>query len=241
MFAEGDMNGDTSVDLFIVRSDQFSGATEKFLLNRCLDPITTPTLCNRAGPDEGTVQFASPKSVTGTSATDYPGGNVGLIDMDGDFRPDLLRCDVDVAGSFFTNTFQMLRTTVDPLDSMAVTVSDPIGSNCAWNTNITFDFAVLDVDGDGRPDLWSGNALGNQLFMNRVPLDCDNDGVPDRCVPGVPGVAGTERQPAKCCTQPSGACVNTLIGACCTADGGLWFGSTGTTCETQPHCPTVEE
>ena len=109
-----------------------------------------------------------------------------MIDLDGDTFRDVLLADIDVPGSYCNNTLRLLQTTVDPLDPMNVRVKEPIGTgdaNCAWNTNKTYDFAVLDINNDTKPDLWSGHAGGNQVFLWETPSDCDGDNVPDRCAP----------------------------------------------------------
>ncbi len=144
--------------------------------------------------------------------------------------------DVDVPGNFCNNTLRLLHTTVDPNNTLNVTVDDPTGNaGCAWNTNITYDFAVMDINGDTKPDLWSGHGRGNQVFLWETPSDCDANGIPDRCAPAFgAGSAGGENPKRACCNDFE-ACIDTFE-PCCDAQFGFFYPNY--TCATF-NCPTA--
>ena len=128
---------------------------------------------------------------------------------------------------------------MDPLDPLNVTVRDPIHAvslaNCAWNTNMTYDFALLDINGDGKLDLWSGHGRGNQVFLQETPSDCDGNGVPDRCVPNGGATPGGENTPGACC--PMGRPCFDTFEPCCQQPGSQWMGWLGTCSDPGFNCP----
>jgi hypothetical protein len=127
--------------------------------------------------------------------------------------------DVDVPGNFCSNTLRLLRTTTNASDIMDVTLTDTNGQgNCAWNTNMTYDFGVLDINGDSRLDLWSGHARGNQVFLGEIAVDCDGNGIPDRCNALAGSTPGTENPVGACCYS-TGKCKDTFR-VCCDELGG---------------------
>src|SRR5690606_36543655 len=96
------------------------------------------------------------------------GGGVGLGDFDGDGR-----LDVYLTANQAPNRLYLNR---DGFRFEDVTEAAGVGGARAWATGV----AVVDIDGDGRLDLYVSNAgLGddraNELFLNEGP---GPDGVP---------------------------------------------------------------
>ncbi len=220
MFAAGDLNNNFGTDLYVVKTNR-----DSFLINECIDPITTPDKCDTG---DGTVKFLSLQTVVGIKLQ-YPGGNVGLVRLNPeDNFPDATVADLDVAGSC-VHELRIVQTTVNgPFD---VSLRDAYCGNnqcpkCPWNTSGTYDFALLDVNGDGNPDLWSGHARGNQLFLWDTPSDCDNDGNSDQC----DGPMGA------CCDGFTPQCIETFE-ACCSSPFDRFHPNE--TCATIFPCPTM--
>jgi hypothetical protein len=213
MVAAGDINADFGVDLYQVSGALFRA--DRFLIAECYQADPLPPECDV----NGKVQFLPARSVGGGPGTTYYGGNPFLYDMDGDNLLDVVRSDLDVAAKSCGNNLRVLYTTTDPLDPRDVTVKDPSNSAvCAWNTPRTYDAVALDINGDSKPDLWSGNAAGNHVFLQEIAVDCNEDGVADRCDSKSFGSWGGENPVAACCL-PTGSCFDTFQ-VCCDEQGG---------------------
>ncbi len=207
MFAAEDVNRDTHVDIYFVRDTQ-----DTYRIN------------------QGGGNFSIHIPVANSSKTDDFGGNVRLVDLDGDELGtlDVVVSDVDVDIPGCTRQLAILQTEVDPLDTLNVTVSDPFDTfQCPWNTNGTYDTAVLDIDGDLKPDLWSGTCDGNHLFFQTATFDdCNANAVPDAC----------EGPMGACCDGFTPQCIET-IESCCASPFDRFHPND--TCATIFPCPTI--
>ena len=134
------------------------------------------------------------------------GGNVHKADLDLDGDLDIITADVDVD--------------IPPCDSgrkLAILENDNGAfidqHNAAtydWADN-SYDFAILDINGDGLLDFFSGGCAGYKVFMSdnceliTNSADFDNDGIPDACDP--------------CPTNPSPECIEPVDYPVISTDG----------------------
>lgn len=103
------------------------------------------------------------------------GGNVKMVDVDGDGHLDVgvASVDTDIANCD-TGEFALLR------NAGGMLVDDFAEGSLAWHTPC-FDFALMDINGDGLIDLFMGNCDGYKVFLQVDPLlrDCNANGTPD--------------------------------------------------------------
>jgi hypothetical protein len=117
------------------------------------------------------------------------GGNVHSADLDLDGDYDVMIADIDVDIEGFSRKTVLLeydsenQTFVSPYESLYSTNTLP------WADNNTYDFAYIDINGDGLMDILQGKRFGYKLFINDncdiVPgsADFDLDGISDVCDP----------------------------------------------------------
>lgn len=162
MFSAEDVNLDGYTDVYLIRDTE-----DTYRIN------------------QGNGGLSAEMLVSNSPKTAGRGGNVRLVDLDGDFRGtrDVVVSDVDVDSPGCGGQLALLQTVVDPMNVLNVTITDPMGeANRVWNTSGTYDTGVFDVDGNDIPDLWSGTCSGNRLFIQGVASpDCNTNGVPDDC------------------------------------------------------------
>ena len=161
MFEAGDFNADGWLDFFVVDDgqDYYINVTSA-VPNVSLTFTTT----NVSGGQGGF------------------GGNVHKADLDLDGDMDIISADVDVD--------------IPPCNSgrkLAILENDNgafidqhNGATYDWADN-SYDFAILDINGDGLLDFFSGGCAGYKVFMSdnceliTSSADFDNDGISDAC------------------------------------------------------------
>jgi len=176
MFEVGDFNGDGWLDFFVVDDG--------------LDYYITVT---------GAVPNTSLTTIRTNVANGAPGfgGNVHGADLDLDGDMDIISADVDVD--------------IPPCDSgrklailenqNGVFVDQHTSGVYDWADN-SYDFAFLDINGDGLMDFITGGCAGYKVFMNdnceliTSSADFDMDGIPDAC--------------DECPTNPDPNCITTV-------------------------------
>ena len=84
--------------------------------------------------------------------------------MNGDGFDDVVVADIDTDVPSCDRHMAILRSGGFPSYPH---LRDPLsGDQRPWSTSGTFDVAVLDINGDGRLDLWCGTCDGNRIFIN---------------------------------------------------------------------------
>lgn len=136
-------------------------------------------------PDGGSINLTS--TAVASPRTSGFGGNVKAVDVDGDNDLDigLAPIDVDIANcGSATAKFALLIYNQD-LNRF----EEPWGASNDRNFHIDpHDFAFLDVDRDGRQDIFMGLCTGWAVFVQGVGLECPGD-----CAPvGGNGVVDTD-------------------------------------------------
>ena len=156
----GDLNGDGLLDLVI--SDD---GTDRYIIN------------------DGNLLDGSPDtSLVFPGSTDGFGSNSYVTDLDGDGWPEVLIADVDVQVPGCTRVSDILRN--DAGTFTADTANIP-GSALTG----VHDFAVLDINNDGLPDIVVGTCDGTQVWINSggsTPIAIEFSypgGLPDFMVP----------------------------------------------------------
>lgn len=167
--AAGDLNNDGKLDLVITDDGQ-----DKFLINT----------------GNGADTFANFSSFTIASSLSEFGQTVQLADLDNDGKLDAMIADVDGDLPPFCPTTgrraHIYRNSGLPgaalLDEVGQII--PNGSLAA-----TYDFAPIDIDGDGWKDLVIGRCAGIDVWMNTPPLGLVYvypNGTPTTTTPGEP-------------------------------------------------------
>ena len=153
-FDVGDLNNDNRLDVFIVKDSQ-----DRVYYN-------TGTLPN--GLITATSMAVSSPRTTGF------GGNTHMADLDndGDLDVGVADIDVDIPGCSREMTiFENLGNFPSP------SLVDPFPAAQDQNYNVsTFDFAFIDINGDGWLDIWQGTCTGTQVLINQPPCAADLDG-----------------------------------------------------------------
>ena len=156
MFTIDDLNADGRLDFYIVNDSQdfavlHSGASQPG------DPY--PLAFEKVVLDQ------SPR-------TNFLGGNVRCHDLDGDGDRDAIICDVDIDIGLCETApgdprkFALLRN--EGVSSGEL--MDPFGLETnPWNTNV-YDFAAIDIDRDGKLDLFLATCPGYMVMMQEDTL-----------------------------------------------------------------------
>lgn len=102
--------------------------------------------------------------LSGLPRTGGFGGNVKTADLDrdGDIDIGVADVDVDIPPCASSREFSLLRNNTDGGPTMGF--NDPYTTDQPWHTN-NFDFAFLDVDGDGWQDLFFGRCNGYAVVL----------------------------------------------------------------------------
>ncbi|MCH8148433.1 MAG: VCBS repeat-containing protein [Planctomycetes bacterium] len=146
MMLTGEFNGGSrSDDVFVVTDGQ-----DVFLIY--------------SGNDEnGNANFQE-IAVSNSPGTTGMGGNIRIADLNGDGFNDVVVADIDTDVPSCDRRMTILRNNGSPFSPR---LTDPLnGAPRPWLTSGTFDVAVLDINGDERPDLWCGTCNGNRIFIN---------------------------------------------------------------------------
>ncbi len=120
-------------------------------------------LFNTGNDGAGNAIFVD-QSVTGSPTTQGFGGNTKIADMDLDGLLDILVADVDTDIAGCDRKLAVLQGQGDLPN---ITYTDPLaGAARSWTPTGVFDIEVMDIDGNGVPDVWMGTCDGNAIFMN---------------------------------------------------------------------------
>lgn len=170
MFTVEDFTNDGLLDLYVVNDSQDFMVTCVGIDSSSAEPL----------------EFA--KVVLDSPRTSFLGGNLRGADFDGDGDLDVAVADVDIDLGVCENEpgdlrkFALLRND-GGADGMLV---DPWGSEMnVWNRNV-FDFAVLDLDRDGKLDIVAGLCDGYAVWRQENTLH-----LPERSVEFGDVIVGT--------------------------------------------------
>lgn len=128
-----------------------------------VDDLQDVVLYNTGNDGSGNAVFTE-QAVTGSPNTEGFGGNTKIADLDLDGLLDILVADVDtdIPGCDRQMTVLQGQGTLPN-----ISYSDPLaGTPRAWTPTGVFDIEVIDIDGNGVPDVWMGICDGNRIFMN---------------------------------------------------------------------------
>ena len=144
---------------------------EFYVVNDSDDQVVSITAAETNGP----VTLSS--QTVNSPRTGGFGGNVkfGDVDGDGDLDVGLAPIDVDIANCGDPDAkFSLLRNDGNAnLDEPWIAINDK-------NIHVdTHDFAFIDIDRDGRLDIFMGLCIGYAVFMQQVGLECPGDCSPD--------------------------------------------------------------
>lgn len=172
------LNGGTSPYMFEIADFNLDGKLDFYVVDDGSDKLITVTAIN----PNTSLTFTS-TNITFGSVSGF-GGNVKAcdIDLDGDLDIGVSDVDVDIPPCDSGRRFAILRND-------GGTFSNPYGNTAyAWVDN-SYDFAWLDINGDGLPDFVNAKCSGYGLFMSNNcalapnPSDYDEDGLADACDP----------------------------------------------------------
>ncbi|MEE2907896.1 MAG: VCBS repeat-containing protein [Planctomycetota bacterium] len=177
--AFGDVDGDGDLDLYVVNYLEFDPAS--------LPPTTkykgqtVPTGPQGLTPQadrlwinngDGTFSDAIQAGVL-ESITPAYGLNVVIIDFDGDQRQDIVVGNDSMANDLFIHN----ESPGEPLELLNTGRHSGLAANLDGSEQATMGMAIGDVDGDGRPDLFTTNFSADTNTLHR---SMDNGGWQDR-------------------------------------------------------------
>jgi hypothetical protein len=152
--AVGDLNNDGKIDIYQGRDGQ-----DAYTLNNV--------------PPGGLITAANFSTTVLTTAnapkTTNFAGNAYLVDLDGDGDKDLAMADTDVDVPGCARRAVLYRNgTIGVAQTQLL--MDPWGTtNVNINTQGTHDLAILDLNGDGRPDIVNARCNGYHVFIQDGP------------------------------------------------------------------------
>ncbi len=161
MFTVADLNNDDRLDLYIVNDSQ-----DFVVLNGGLDPDSAEPFLQL----EKIVLQDSPR-------TTFLGGNLQCVDLDDDGDLDALVADVDIdIGICETAPEDPRRFTLLRNEGLASgTLVDAFGLEVnPWNTNV-FDLGILDLNRDGKHDLFLAACAGYLVFLQEHTLHISSE------------------------------------------------------------------
>jgi hypothetical protein len=124
-------------------------------------------LTNTGNDLDGHATFDT-STVSNSPNTGSLGGNVKFADLDNDGILDVLVADIDTDIPGCGRQLVILRG-LGPKPGVAY--QDPFnGADRNFTVEGVFDVEAIDIDNDGRLDLWLGTCTGNMVFLNRTPL-----------------------------------------------------------------------
>ncbi len=145
MIEVADFNKDGRLDVYVVDDGQ--------------DVV----LYNTGNDGGGLAEFTT-QAITDSPNTAGFGGNTKIADLDMDGLLDVLVADVDTDIAGCDRNFVALRGQGSPPSTFH---TDPLaGDSRTWTPEGVFDIEVLDINGDGVPDVWMGTCDGNRIFIN---------------------------------------------------------------------------
>ncbi|MBL9149642.1 MAG: VCBS repeat-containing protein [Phycisphaerae bacterium] len=148
--ATGDLNNDGKLDLVVVDDSQ-----DRILIN------------NGNGADT----FANFTSYTISDSLAEFGNSVQLADLDNDGKLDCLIADVDADLPSFCPTTGRRAHIYRNTGVVGGTLLDEIGEIIPnASLGATFDFAPIDINGDGWKDVVTGRCSGIDVWMNNPPI-----------------------------------------------------------------------
>ncbi|MFO0829403.1 MAG: thrombospondin type 3 repeat-containing protein [Phycisphaerales bacterium] len=165
--ATGDLNNDGKLDLVVVDDSQ-----DRVLINT----------------GNGTDGLANFTAYTISDSLSEFGNSVQLADLDNDGKLDALIADVDADLPSFCPSTGRRAHIYRNTGVVGGQLLDEIGEIIPNSSlGATFDFAPVDIDGDGWKDVVTGRCAGIEVWMNKPPIGLTfsyPSGHPDVVAPG---------------------------------------------------------
>jgi hypothetical protein len=162
-----DLNGDGKLDIVVVDDSQ-----DKFLINT----------------GNGADTFANFTSFTIADSLAEFGNTARIADLDNDGKLDVMIADVDADLPPFCPTSGRRARIYRNTGLAGAAMLDEVGTIIpVANLAATYDFAPIDIDGDGWLDLVIGRCAGIEVWKNKPPLGITFSypgGTPSTLVPG---------------------------------------------------------